>query len=69
MLRELPAPCPFCGSQRTPPDLDGETGSWFIVCPDCGANGPSLTSKDDAVTAWNTRFVVIPAPDSFGEPQ
>lgn len=69
MLRELPAPCPFCGSRTTPPDLDGEAPSWVIVCPDCGCTGPTAPTKDDAVTLWNTRVIVLPQPESFGETQ
>jgi Lar family restriction alleviation protein len=69
MLRELPAPCPFCGSRRTPPDLDGDASAWIVVCPDCGGAGPSAASKDDAIAAWNSRVIIVPAPESFGEPQ
>jgi len=69
MLHALPGPCPFCGSRTTPPDLDGDAGSWVVACPDCGARGPAGGSKDDAVAAWNERTIVMPAPDSFGETQ
>jgi Lar family restriction alleviation protein len=69
MIRELPAPCPFCGSRLTPPDLDGDAGSWVVVCPDCGAIGPTQASKDDAITAWNQRVMVLPSPEAFGETQ
>lgn len=53
----------------TPPDLDGDDASWVVVCPDCGASGPTRAEKDDAVTAWNARVIYMPAPESFGEAQ
>jgi Lar family restriction alleviation protein len=69
MLHELPAPCPFCGSLSTPPDLDGEGDSWYVVCPDCGATGPERPAKSDAVAVWNRRVFAAPPDISFGEPQ
>jgi Lar family restriction alleviation protein len=69
MLRELPAPCPFCGSPATPPDLDGDDGSWVVVCPDCSATGPARPDKHDAIAAWNRRVIVYPAEGAFGETQ
>jgi Lar family restriction alleviation protein len=69
MIRELPASCPFCGSLSTPPDLDGDDGSWVVVCPECGGSGPPRADKDEAITAWNHRVIVLPSPEAFGETQ
>ena len=69
MIRELPAACPFCGSPSAPPDLDGEDGSWAVYCLDCGAKGPTRETKDDAVSAWNQRVIILPSPEAFGETQ
>lgn len=52
------AACPFCGS------IDQDTSSngyenHFVVCNNCGAEGPSRTSEEDAITAWFTRSHVL----------
>lgn len=69
MIQELPSSCPFCGSVSAPPDLDGDDVSWVVVCPDCGGRGPTRSTRDDAVAAWNRRIFSMPLSDSFGEMQ
>lgn len=46
--------CPFCGGTEQRIKSSGRWG-WFVSCS-CCAVGPSAKSRDDAVTAWNTRI-------------
>ena len=50
--------CPFCGSSNIGLEetLFDDSGAFWCVCRDCGAEGPvSLTTEDFAVELWNTR--------------
>lgn len=45
-------PCPFCSS------LEVETAtikSWWVVCNNCGAKGPTKPTENRAALAWNKR--------------
>ena len=65
-------PCPFCGGKNLSYDSTGcleIKGSTYqqcwIVCVDCGAEGPAVEVVDDinagSVPAeWNTRSAAIP---------
>ena len=46
-------PCPFCGGTEQRVKSSGRWG-WFVSCR-CCAVGPSATSKDEAIAAWNNR--------------
>ena len=65
MLHPLPLPCPFCGSPETPPDLDGEAGSWSVFCADCGSHGPARPAKQEAVDGWNHRVTLVQADEGY----
>ena len=45
--------CPFCGGTEQRVKSSGRWG-WFVSCR-CCAVGPSATSKDEAIAAWNHR--------------
>ena len=49
-------PCPFCGECGTYGGRN-DHGGFTSVCANCGAAGPPVAemSKDDILTAWNTR--------------
>ena len=54
----------------TPPDLDGEGGSWSVFCADCGSHGPGRPAKQEAVDAWNQRITPVRADeDYYGDAQ
>ena len=58
-------PCPFCGGTDIYcADAGHKTGVWFVQCEDCGATFPHFDSKEEAITAWNTR-----TPKERGEQQ
>jgi|LSPZ01.1.fsa_nt_gi Lar family restriction alleviation protein len=54
-------PCPFCGSEAV------YFGEWelkdgkvvnlqaTIMCLDCRSRGPIVTTRDEAIAAWNKR--------------
>lgn len=47
-------PCPFCGG--TPHASEGLNDYEFMTtCWDCDFDGPTRTSRADAIKAWNTR--------------
>ena len=56
-------PCPFCGSRTL--DVMGERGKkpFYVVCWNCGANGPSHYRRygitpltiSGAIKSWNRR--------------
>jgi hypothetical protein len=55
-------PCPFCGGKaELREDLDYHTGKpngkWWAICPPCDLirDQGFCVSRDEAITAWNTR--------------
>ena len=62
-------PCPFCGSMDLDPSGGEEDTEHWIVCNDCGAQGPYATIgcrddeeenvdlEEEARAAWNRRAV------------
>lgn len=62
MLKE----CPFCGSEKHAslgnpsvkifPLYPDKRDRYAVVCPECGACGPSELSHQDAVAARNKRI-------------
>ncbi len=48
------AACPFCGSINQDASSNGME-SHFVVCQDCGAEGPAKDTEQEAITAWFTR--------------
>lgn len=54
-MAELKA-CPFCGSENIDcSDAGNKTDVWFVQCENCCATFPHFESKEEAITAWNTR--------------
>ncbi len=56
----LPAPksCPFCGGVClvwTPPREFPRRLALFVYCHECNSRGPSATTPEAAVDAWNKR--------------
>lgn len=52
-----PIQCPFCGSKNaTHNKIDGWGTTAFILCPACGATGPSQFDTIEAIEAWNARY-------------
>jgi hypothetical protein len=45
--------CPFCRS-RVIATL-GNGSWWWVTCENCGCDGPTMSTKDRAIEAWNTR--------------
>lgn len=54
------SPCPFCSMH---PSGIAPFGDLFAVFCICGAHGPTVTERADAVDAWNQR----PAPHPHEE--
>lgn len=52
-------PCPFCGpvrDQEAPPfTWLGEFGEFRTSCAQCGADGPTAGTEEDAGEYWNDR--------------
>lgn len=48
------AACPFCRSINQDTSSNGME-SHFVVCQDCGAEGPAKDTEQEAITAWFTR--------------
>lgn len=48
--------CPFCGSINQEGSSNG-IENCFVVCADCGAEGPVKETMQEAMDAWFTRFV------------
>ena len=49
-------PCPFCGSTDIDcADAGYKTDVWVVQCNNCCATYPHFDSKEEAITAWNTR--------------
>jgi Lar family restriction alleviation protein len=55
-------PCPFCGSNKL--SLNGGSGSSFVKCTECGAQGSSIKvavyaeniDEVNAIKLWNLRL-------------
>ncbi len=45
--------CPFCKLTWTQPILARNT--WFVYCVNCGCEGPSAESREEAIDLWNQR--------------
>lgn len=52
--------CPYCGSSCVGLEDMGD-GYFAVECEDCVAGGPSETSRDRAVSAWNRRHDETPS--------
>jgi len=50
MSEEL-RPCPFCGSNFVNMNRVG----WWVVCENCGAEGPAKETREEALATWNRR--------------
>lgn len=64
-------PCPFCGESEDENILFDSRGSgemlcYFVLCNQCGSEGPWATTKEQALTDWNTR---APSALSVGLPK
>lgn len=51
---EALSPCPFCGGDAEIAD-EQVNAAQFVLCLDCGAEGPVSESSDRAAEAWNRR--------------
>lgn len=64
-----PRECPFCGrsDEQTPHLMKyGETViPWYVVCGNCGAQGPPCGNPDDALKEWDERAII--AAEHHGE--
>ena len=52
--------CPFCGvgvASICCHGLSDDSDYWWVACDDerCGAEGPGRPTRDEAISAWNTR--------------
>lgn len=46
--------CPFCGGEDT---YCFEEHQWWVVCcVECGVNGPTGQTEEEAVESWNIRL-------------
>lgn len=54
MLTKITAPCPYCKESN---DLDVEKhfGMYFVTCENCGAAGPTSSSRKLAIYDYNTK--------------
>ena len=52
-----PRACPFCGFSMTSVDHARDRGvvHHFVLCGDCGAQGPWADHAASAITIWNKR--------------
>lgn len=51
--------CPFCKEKLSERDVTYNVpyGAYYMYCPNCGAHGPLKREVEEAVKAWNTRFI------------
>lgn len=51
-------PCPFCGNDDPYWDsiIIDETEEHFLMCADCGCQGPNHPEQMEAATLWNQRI-------------
>jgi hypothetical protein len=45
-------PCPFC---KWPGNLIEQEGIAWVQCIDCGCDGPTMETGEEAVEMWNRR--------------
>jgi Lar family restriction alleviation protein len=57
MTEELKT-CPFCGGTDI---MSFDTGAHWVSCQTCGAEGPVVDDREDAVAKWNERQTVVVA--------
>lgn len=50
----LPCPNPWCKSAVPPMPFINRESSVAVICG-CDFHGPAMASRDEAITAWNTR--------------
>ena len=48
--------CPFCGSDEVQL-IEGYSKSW-VICEECGADGPMSFAPNDAIDKWNNAWYV-----------
>lgn len=48
-------PCPFCGNADQDDMIVAHTSSWWVSCEQCGAEGITENSHDEAIMSWNKR--------------
>lgn len=54
-------PCPFCGGEPYLQYFDGiydygpQEPTYCVECLDCGGEGPTCESGEEAIEAWNRR--------------
>ena len=53
-MSEILKPCPFCGRVNMQQVKCSRRWGYFVSCF-CNAVGPSRRTKNEAITAWNTR--------------
>lgn len=52
-------PCPFCGGEaKALTRSDGYEFTEYVMCGNCEAESGWFKTKDEAITAWNTRIPV-----------
>ncbi len=49
------APCPFCRTDLSRPEIVHGMQDGWVQCQTCGASGPRRSSDEDAAKAWNTQ--------------
>ena len=49
--------CPFCGCYMEVMDTHSDGSEHYVECTVCGARVTSCFSREDAITAWNSRSV------------
>jgi Lar family restriction alleviation protein len=45
-------PCPFCGYEVDESDVV-HTRSYWVICPECEAEGPTMEDAKSAVKIWD----------------
>lgn len=56
-------PCAFCLSDQSDVKRQQHYGQWFWVqCKECGARGPRVDSKEEAIKCWDDAPRPTPAP-------
>jgi Lar family restriction alleviation protein len=58
MAEQTLKPCPFCGSSAL--DIKEANPNYYVVCRNCGAEGPEAEGSELACSHWNTRAIDVP---------